>query len=99
MATRELDSTYARGKDLLSQAAFDSIDGSVRAGMQRDVLAVIRQRNGATTDEIEQVLDGRHQSVSPRVIELERAGLIKRSGDRRKTRSGRMANVYVEARS
>lgn len=91
-----LTSRYPRGRDEASQDAFDSIDGPHRARLQDDVLAVVTgAERGATTDEIEVAMAGRHQSVSPRVIELERAGLIRRSGEKRATRSGRLAHVYV----
>lgn len=94
-----LQDDYARGNDPLSQEAFDSIEG-LRAGMQTEVYALVRRRGeyGATTDEIEQALAGRHQSVSPRVIELTRAGLLKRTEATRPTRSGRKAHVYVVTR-
>lgn len=93
-----LTDRYPRGRDEASQDAFDSLAGH-RARLQAEVLAVVTASDrGATTDEIEVALGGRHQSVSPRVIELERAGLIHRNGEKRATRSGRKANVYVAGR-
>jgi hypothetical protein len=49
---------------------------------------------GLTCDEVERHLGLRHQTASPRVWELRRLGLIKDSGRRRKTRSGRNAVVW-----
>jgi hypothetical protein len=50
---------------------------------------------GLTTDELEQIIDGSHQSVSPRVTELRNEGWIRDSGRKRKTRSGRSAIVWT----
>lgn len=48
-----------------------------------------------TTDEVEVLLDLKHQTASARVNELERAGRIYRTCRQRKTRSNRWATVYV----
>jgi hypothetical protein len=50
---------------------------------------------GATDDEIEEELGMRHQTVSARRRELVLQGFIKDSGERRQTRSGRKAIVWV----
>lgn len=47
-----------------------------------------------TCDEIEQELGMSHQTISPRVHELAKLGLIVDSGARRKTRSGRTATIW-----
>lgn len=49
---------------------------------------------GRTCDELEGILGGRHQTVSPRVNELMKAKKII-SGGRRMTRSGRKATIWV----
>ncbi len=50
---------------------------------------------GATTDEIEKSLGLFHQSASPAVIQLRRAGYIEYNGQERPTRLGRPAKVHV----
>lgn len=50
---------------------------------------------GVTCDEAEVITTGSHQTVSARFRELVLADRIMDSGRRRKTRSGRNANVYV----
>jgi len=50
---------------------------------------------GLTCDELEERLEMRHQTVSPRVNELWEAGEIGDSGQRRVTRSNRKAIVWV----
>jgi predicted transcriptional regulator len=60
--------------------------------MRAAVLSEIRSAGqGATCDEVEIA------TASARVVELRRAGLIRRTGERRPTRSGRNAWVYVAA--
>jgi hypothetical protein len=58
---------------------------SVRGGIVR----------GATSDEAEAVLKLSHQTCSARFNELRNRGLIVDSGERRATRSGRKAAVYI----
>lgn len=62
------------------------------------VFDFIKQRTfiGATCDEIEDKLKMSHQTASARVRELALKSVIKDSGARRKTRSGRKAIVWVE---
>jgi hypothetical protein len=55
---------------------------------------VSRGAKGGTTDECEGALEFRHQSASPRINELARAGCIVLSKERRKTRSKKTAGVY-----
>jgi hypothetical protein len=57
-----------------------------------EVLDIIKA-GPRTCDEIEQVLRGAHQTVSPAVNALMRDGLIRAIG-KRPTRSGRQANVW-----
>lgn len=92
-----------------SEDAADSLTPTL-GKVRRQVLLYFASRTalGATTDEVEAALDGRHQTISPRVKELRDLGLIQEStevshdgGDyqivgtrKRKTRSGRAAIVY-----
>ena len=55
----------------------------------------IVSHEGATCDEIENALNMRHQTASARVRELVLLGVIVNSGQRRKTRSGRSASVWI----
>ena len=48
----------------------------------------------STCDEIEVGLEGRHQSVSSRIRKGVQDGLIKDSGEKRETRTGRKAIVW-----
>ena len=50
---------------------------------------------GATADEAQQALGLSHQTCAPRVTELAKIGRIVRSDERRKTRYGRNAGVYL----
>ena len=53
---------------------------------------------GATCWEVEQALKLSHQTASPRIWELKRLGLVVATGARRKTGSGRGAEVLVAPR-
>ena len=52
-------------------------------------------RDGATRDEIETALGMLHQTLNPRLRELEQANCIEDSGAVRKTKSGMDAVVWV----
>jgi len=53
------------------------------------------KEGGLTDDEGEAVMGWNHQSYSPRRYDLAKAGLIRKTGERRRTRSGCMADVWV----
>jgi predicted ArsR family transcriptional regulator len=59
----------------------------------------IKEHNGSTCDELEQCLDGRHETISGMITFLTNDNLLRDSGERRRTRSGRSAIVWqtVEA--
>lgn len=61
------------------------------------VFGVIKSRGGATDEEIQRALKMNPSTSRPRRIELERAGIVRDSGKRRKTRSGRWAIVWKVA--
>ncbi len=84
---------YVRGSDT-SRAAADSIRPHV-SHIEGEILAIMRALSGCTCDEIEQETKLAHQTASARLKGLADKGLIKDSGARRKTRSGRAARVYV----
>lgn len=50
---------------------------------------------GCTSDQLEHMLAGKHQSISPRLTELTNRGLIEASGSVRPTRSGNDAIVWT----
>jgi predicted transcriptional regulator len=56
---------------------------------------IMSEPKGMTCDEVELLMDGRHQTISARVNELRDKGWIKDSGRKRKTRSGRQAIVWI----
>lgn len=79
-------------RDENSRAAAESIRSWAK-GDRRRVLLAIADGFGVTTAELEERLSGRHQTVSARVYELHRLGLIVRDG-KRPTPSGRNAWIY-----
>ena len=56
-----------------------------------------RPKRGATTDEVEGALGLLHQTASARINEMRDWGLLRETGIRRPTRTGRPANVYAVA--
>ena len=82
-----------------SRAAYASVEPELPR-LRADVLKFIRRcgKQGATCDEIEAGLGMSHQTVSARVNELMNTERIVDVG-RRKTRSGRTAFVWIDARA
>lgn len=73
---------------------------SVKPDVQRyrdSVLSFIRGMgtDGATDDQMQDVIPMNPSTQRPRRIELAQDGLIIRSGDKRKTRTGRRADVWI----
>lgn len=85
---------YAPGLHPQSKEAYRSVNP---ASTETRILRFLRQRGktGATTDEIESALGMLHQTASPAVIKLRREGRISANGVKRKTRTGRKAEVHV----
>ena len=84
---------YVRGSDTSRDAA-ESMRPHV-SRIEAEVLAVINRFIHLTCDELEEETGLSHQTASARLKGLRDKGLIKFSGARRKTRSGRAARVYV----
>lgn len=86
---------YVAGSDT-SQAAAQSIDALSMRGI---ALEAIKRAglHGMTSDELEATIGMRHQTASARIRELALGGNIFDSGQRRKTRSGRKAAVWLAA--
>lgn len=87
---------YVVGSDT-SRAAADSLGGEVLSRLEALVLDVIwaRGSGGATDDEVEVVTELSHQCASARRVALVKRGLVVDSMQRRETRSGRLATVWV----
>lgn len=66
----------------------------VQGRMQRHILQLIAAHGPATCEEVEKLMDGKHQSVGPRLIELEARGFLSRPGDTAITSSGRKAKRW-----
>jgi hypothetical protein len=79
-----------------SQEAADLIKEKAPKLRER-VYQYIRSKGakGATADEVQVDLNLTHQTGAPRVTELARMGRIVRTDEKRKTRYGRNAGVYV----
>lgn len=79
-----------------SDAAASYIE-PVSGRLRRLVYDFIMERGGygATAQEVEQGLGLVAQTVTPRVVELRKKGLVEVTEDTRKTRSGCRARVYV----
>lgn len=67
------------------------------AGAAARIYAMLRDApRGLTCDEVERGMpDLPHQTVSARIRELELAGVLEKNGNRRATRKGRGAAVYL----
>lgn len=79
-----------------SRQAAEAVAPMLRDRQQR-VLDAIRSRGsaGATADEVLEALGlWNPNHVAPRVTELAALGLIERTGERRRTRSGCLADVW-----
>jgi len=79
-----------------SREAAQSIEPHL-ARLEKQVHEFVRDTGifGATCDEIEQRLGMSHQTASARLRRLAKAGYVHDSQNRRKTRSGRNAVVWV----
>lgn len=56
---------------------------------------IINSPNGATCDDLELRLGLSHQTVSAAISTMLKQGMVVDSGERKKTRSGRTARVYL----
>lgn len=79
-----------------SEAAAASMEEAAPLLRERVLCFFIAQgQRGATDDEVELALGLSHQTASARRRELELGGKIQKTPNRRKTRSGRTAGVYI----
>lgn len=89
---------YVKGSDT-SKAAADSMEKPAINLRERIFVAIdATETDGMTCDEAEVALDLRHQTVSARIRELSLDGRLVETKNRRRTRAGRYAAVYVSFR-
>lgn len=79
---------------LTSEAAAKAIKPST-ATLRYEVLEAIRFLNGATDEQIQEFTGMNPSTARPRRVELVRMGLVRDSGETRKTVSGRAATFWV----
>lgn len=79
-----------------SAAAADAIQSRARQLREQVRAEVARSgKHGMTCDEVEALLEMRHQTASARIRELVLTGRLHDSRKRRATRSGRQAIIWV----
>ncbi len=86
---------HVKGSDTSRAAALEIEEPLGR--LQEMILRFVHScgKQGATSDEVEEALLLRHQSCSARILELRQDGLLTDSGQRRATRSGRLAAAWI----
>ena len=86
---------HVKGSDTSREAAESmALDAKhLRAVVYRHILG--SGSVGMTCDRVEEIMDGRHQTISARIRELVNEGRIVDTGKRKPTRSGRQARIYV----
>jgi hypothetical protein len=81
------------GGNAESQAAFETIKKTLKES-QRQVLEVVRRLGTATTEEVAIAMNKPVHSISGRMAENKRDGLIEATGEKRLTRSNIKAAVF-----
>ena len=96
MKDRDITRNYHGGADT-SEQAFNETPKAIRYQIRMRVLSAIRDAgdHGLTCDELETKTGIAHQSASARITELKEGLLIRDKGERRRTKNGRLARVYV----
>ncbi len=85
---------YARGS-ATSRAAAESVEPKVTR-QEKEVMAYIRSRgDGAACFEIEKGIAMKHETASARITGLHKKGMLRRTGEKRKTLAGNPADVHV----
>jgi len=84
---------------MIQQTSRDAYESVNRADdtLYDKVLNCIYDNGSMTCDEVEVEIGGRHQSVSSRIRKGVQDGYLMNSGDKRKTRTGRNAIVWIIA--
>lgn len=84
--TNEACDTSVHSRDILDRK---------KHNYRQKIFDFIKERGGATCDEVEQGLGLRHQTASCFIRFLTQDTLLRDSGDRRRTRAGRNAIVWM----
>ena len=92
--SHQLPFDYAAGKRDTSRAAFPATKVGTRRARVYDYV-LTRGVDGATADEVVAHFGGMHNTYAPRLTELYLEGLVTRTAERRRTRAGATAAVYV----
>ncbi len=95
MAAKRSTTPFVRQSETSRQAAHRIAD--VAPTIKSQVLRFIESRGerGATDEEMQTTLQLDPSTQRPRRRELQLAGVIRNSGDFRKTKSGRLATVWI----
>ena len=90
---------FVKGSKTSKAAADQMVDEGELGKLRAKVLAHLRKRKkkGATDEEMQDALGMNPSTQRPRRIELVDRGLVADSGQKRKTRSGRNAVVWIAA--
>ena len=83
-----------RAKREARRAARQTTNASA-ASMRKRVYETIANADGLTDEEVQSHLSMNPSTERPRRLELVRSGFIRDSGDRRQTKSGRNAIVWI----
>ena len=90
---------YARALSIYretSRWAWESVADEL-SYVDREIFTLIAQRGGATCDEIEVFAGFKHQTAAAQIRHMTEAGLLAAGPEKRPTRSGRKAIVWVLA--
>lgn len=79
-----------------SRWAWESVAKEL-SDVDRQIFAVIAQRGGATCDEVEVLTGFKHQTAAAQITHMTEAGLLAAGEEKRPTRSGRKAIVWILA--
>ena len=96
-AFRDIDWPEPRARHNAPETSHEAAESIAPAAsrLAKWVLENIEYSVGLTCFEVEEITDLSHQTASARITELRQKGLIKDSGQRRLTSSGRKAVVWV----
>jgi hypothetical protein len=79
-----------------SRLAWESVAKEL-SEIDRTIFGIIASRAGATCDEIEVMTGFKHQTAAAQIRHMTEAGLLRAGDEKRPTRSGRKAIVWVLA--
>jgi len=91
--TMDITANYHQGSET-SKIAYLHTPSKVRSQHRQQIIEKIHEIGDATCSELEVLLNLTHQTASARISELKRDEIIKETGNKRLTQSGRPAHVY-----